>query len=255
MPKYKEIHLDELIREVLDEKMNDCPTPSLTASEAWNQIQKQMDGKRETAHPLRAYRKHMLIAASLLFILIFAATPQSSGAFNQLTDIFHTVQGNVVYLFGKSDGGSKEGEPGEGEGFEVIEGSEIVSKQMSLEEAKNAAHFPILTPKNLSNEFKLEEVTVMDGYEQKVEAIYLNYVGPDKGFILTEMPLEHQFGFGSAMDKDDVTIEEIHIKGQKGSLVIYKNGDAQLIWMTQSHYFSIEGNLSKDEIIAIAKSI
>ncbi|MCR2823744.1 DUF4367 domain-containing protein [Lederbergia panacisoli] len=254
MPKYKEIHLDELIREVLDEKMDDFPAPSLTAAEAWSQIQKQMNEKKVTTHPLRAYRKYFLIAASILIILIFATAPQSSIAFNQLTDIFYTVQGNVVHLFGKSEGGSMKGEPAEG-GFEVIEDSEIISKQMSLEEAKNAAHFPILTPKSLSEEFQLVEVTVMDGYEQKVEAVYLNYVGDDKGFILTEMPIEYQFGFGATMDNDDVTIEEIQIKGQKGSLVIYKNGDAQLIWMTQSHYFSIEGNLSKEEIITIAKSI
>ncbi|MCJ8009664.1 DUF4367 domain-containing protein [Lederbergia wuyishanensis] len=254
MPKYKELHLDNIIREALSEKMNECPPPLLEASEAWNQLQRRRDGKRKTSPLIRTFRKPLLISASLLFILLFATAPKSGIAFNQFTDIFHTIQGNVVYLFGKSEGES-DGPGLDGGTFEVIDETEIVSKQMSLEEAKKAAHFPILTPKNLMNEFQLEEVTVMDGYEEQVEAVYLSYVGKDRGFMVTEMPIENPIGFGASMDKDDVTIEQVEIKGQKGSLVIFKNGTAQLIWMTQSHYLSIEGKLTKEEILIIAKSI
>ncbi|MBS4197941.1 DUF4367 domain-containing protein [Lederbergia citri] len=254
MPEYKQYHLDEIIREALNEKINSCPPPLLEASEAWKQIETRMSGKREKTLPLRILRNPFLIAAAVLLFFIFATTPKSGIAFNQFTDIFHTIQGNVVHLLGKSGG------PGEESGiidgtFEVIEDSEIISKQMSLEEAKNAAHFPILIPKNLIEEFQLEDVTVMDGYEDKVEAVYLNYVGKDRGFMVTEMPLETQMAFGATMDVDDVSIEEVQIKGQKANLIIYKNGHAQLVWMTQSHYFSIEGKLTKEEILTIANSI
>ncbi|MBS4201621.1 DUF4367 domain-containing protein [Bacillus sp. FJAT-49732] len=253
MPKYKEIHLDDIIREALNEKMNESP-PLLEASEAWNQIQSRMDGNKRTPRLVRTFRKPLLIAASVLFIILFAVAPKSGIAFNQFTNIFHSIQGNVVHLFGKSEGGSGESDIGPG-AFEVIEGSEILSKQMSLEDAKKAAQFPILTPKNLMDEFHLEEVTVVDSYEDKVDAVYINYVGNGRGFMLTEIPIENQFGFGVSLDKDDVMVEEVEIIGHKGSLVIFKNGNAQLIWMTQSHYLSIEGKLTKEEILTIAKSI
>src|SRR5690606_29166559 len=126
MPEHRQFHLDEIIREALHEKVNSGPPPLLEASEAWKQIETRMSEKRKKTLPLRILRNPLLIAAAVLFIFIFATTPKSGIAFNQFTDIFHTIQGNVVHLLGKS------GDPGEGSGesdgtFEVIEDSEIIS--------------------------------------------------------------------------------------------------------------------------------
>ncbi|MFK4997553.1 DUF4367 domain-containing protein [Bacillus sp. N9] len=115
--------------------------------------------------------------------------------------------------------------------------------------------FPIRIPKYVPDGFQLEQATVLRKEGEKGKEIYVNYISNDRGFIITELAVEDQFGFGAALDADDVSVEELFIHGQIANLITYKNDHRQLIWMTQTHYFSIEGALTKEEMMEIAQSM
>jgi len=259
MPKDKK--LDEFIREAFHEKLQQTPPP-LSALEAWERIQKRRHKEKVDLKKRDFSRKTWAVAASI--ILALAATmmiwsPQSGSAFTRWTDLFHNVQGSVIQIFGKvGEGNEAKNAPPSDELFQVIEGSEQIPEHMSLSEAQEVTSFPIQIPKVVPNDFQLKNVTVMrmQSGEEKSTDITLNYSGLQRGgFTIKEMATGEQFGFGSVVDRDDTKVETVQIHDQKGTLLLFKNGQSKLIWITPSHFYSIDGDLTREEIIEIARSM
>lgn len=250
-------NLDKLIEETVREQIINSSPPPVAVTDAWEQVKQRLDASRNHSKLDISWQKKMVYAASVLlvFIGLTALLSQQSFAFTRLTDIFLKIEDAMVQLVTRSgDVRNKPGAPSNDE-FTIVEGSEVVTKQMSLEEASQNTAFTIVIPRTLPAGFTLKNVTVLKEGTEKSKEIFLNYEGNSKGFIVNEKLAGAQMGTGTIVDREDTTIEQVSINGQKGSLLTFKNGTTNLIWITNSYYYSIEGKLSKEEIIAIAKSM
>ncbi|RKD22997.1 hypothetical protein BEP19_12255 [Ammoniphilus oxalaticus] len=245
--------LERVISEILQEKINQFPSPPLSTQDSWEQFQ----NRQERSKSPRFHPKARIFAASVLFIIssLIFFSPQSGSAFQRLTEMFHTIQGTAAQLFVKV-GDRIEGKdaPGSGE-ISIVEGYEVTSENMSLDEARQETAFEIILPDVIPVSAVLQEVLVIKSSEEKSNEIYLIYEGEQTTFTINEKRIEEQFGMGISVDREDTKIEELTINGRQASLLLYKNGVNQLFWTTPEFYYSIEGKLSKEEIIGIAKSM
>ncbi|WP_203247409.1 DUF4367 domain-containing protein [Sporosarcina beigongshangi] len=252
MAESKQQNLDQLIREVLDEKMEEFPPPRLSTSEAW----RKMEDEHQVAYGMpkknRFPKKTILAVASIFLVLIVAAYPREGGAYSRWSEIYHKVQGSVVQVFGGS--GEYTDTENSDSGMFVIEDSEPIFGEMSLEEAQKVTSFAINIPE-VPTEFQLEKVIVMREGDQMSNEVYLNYVSDDREFVVAEKKLGGQYAFGGVADSEDTVVEEILIHGQTANMLSFKDGIRRLTWLTQSNYFYIEGILTKEEVVKIAESM
>ncbi len=252
MTETKQQNLDRLIREAMEEEIMECPTPRLSATEAWQKMEKKQKEERNPSKKNGFPKKAFLVVAMLFIVLILASYPQKGTAFSRWSELFHKVQGSVVQVFG----GSSESldDQSIASDFHVMDDSGPITEQMDLEEAQKVTNFTINIP-IVPSGFQLEQVVVMREKNQKSNEIYLNYVGNEREFIVSEKTLGDSYAFGAAVDNDDTEVEDILINGQQAMLTSFKNGVYTLTWMDQIYYFHIEGQLTKAEIIQIAKSM
>jgi hypothetical protein len=252
MSESKQQNLDQLIREVLDEKMTEYPPPRLSAAEAWRKM--ESGHQKASRSPKRNHfsKKVIVSVASIFMVLVVVAYPQEGGAYNRWSEIFHKVQGSIVQVFGGS-GESTDNEGGAA-GIYVIGDSEPITGQMDLEEARKVTSFTISIP-TVPEGFQLEKVMVTREGNKMSNEVYLNYGNGDRKFIVAEKKLGGQYAFGGAADSEDTIVEEVFINGQKAKILLFKDGVRRVTWLTQSNHFYIEGRLTKEEVIGIAGSM
>lgn len=252
MSESKQQNLDRLIREAMEERMTEFPPPRLSGAEAWRKMENKRQETARSSKKNRFPKRAILAVASIVMVFVVAAYPQEGGAYNRWSGIFHKMQGSVVQVFGGS-GESTDNEDSTS-GIYVIEDSESIVGQMDLEEAQKVTNFTINIP-TVPSGFQLEKVIVTREGDQMSNEVHLNYVSGDREFIVAEKKLGEQYAFGGAADSDDTIVEEILINGQTANMLSFKDGVRRLTWMTQTYYFYIEGKLTREEIIGIAKSM
>lgn len=255
MGKTQMPNFDNLIQETIREKIsNNSPSP-LPVSDAWQQLNQRLH-ERNVKSTIPLQRK-FIYAASIVsvFVLLTVFLPHKSFAFTRLTEIFQKIEGVMVQLFTRSGDVQNNADAPTPDEFSIVEGSEIVTQKMNLDQAQKLTSFNISVPKVLPSEFSLKYVTVLKKGTERSREIFLNFEGNDRGFIINEKLVGGQLGSGTVVDREDTQVEQISLNGQEASLLSFKNGTTQLIWVTQTNYFSIEGKLTKQEIIQISKSM
>lgn len=251
-------HLEQLMKAAVTESIKNSPPPPLSSDEAWEKFKRKQHENHIKSNKTSMFKNKFIYAASLLlaFGSMMAFSAQNGSAFGRLSDIFQMTQGNVVQLFGKvGDEPKKDKNAPTSDQFSIVEGSEIIAKQVSLEEANQETAFTITIPKQIPKEFTLKNVTVSKTVGEKSKDIYLHYKSEKRAFTMNQKLTGEQFGFGMTVDRDDTKVEQITIQGQRGSLLQFKNGTLKLIWVSQRYYYSIQGKLTKDEAIRIAESM
>lgn len=249
--------LDELIRQAFYESMKKTPPPPRSAQDVWKKIQKEVAGENEKSK-WNVLKYRVWITATSIFLLIgglLLFSPQHGSA-GKLTQFFYKIQGSVAHIFidiGDSSGRSDA--PSYDDVFTVVEGSEVTSYQMSLTEAQENTDFIIILPKYVPSGYVLKETTVLKNELGKAQEVYLHYERNGEEFTINEKKVGEVFGTGMVVDYEDTKVEQVMIKGQKATFLQYKNGVSQLIWTIPHFYLSIEGNLTKEELIRIAKSM
>ena len=253
--------LDQLIKEAIHEGMEQTPTPMYISEEAWG----KMDGARKK-HPARyprSLKKVWMYAASILVILASATLFSTTQGFASptLTQFFQKVQGKMVHLFVKVGEDTGFSDPPQGSGMNseagpVVVESEVVSLQMDLQEAQRETTFPILVPTYIPKAYHFENVTVMKGEQELSREIYLHYEGDDGGFLIDQQVAGEAFGMGMVSDMEDTQVENIIVNGQQAKLLTFQDNFVELFWVKEDQmYYSISGNLPKQEIIKIAESM
>lgn len=257
--KINDDHLERLIKKALKEELDSAPPPPLSIEEAWKELNKKRTNNKEI-NPKKTLisKKSLLYVASLLFIFaaLFSFSPLKGSAFSSFTEILQKVQGTVTQLFVKV-GNSPEGDDGAptSEELTIVEGSDITSKSMSLEEAQKVTAFPITLPKQVPEKYSFENVIVSKRENELSKDIYINYENDKHKFTINKKLVGDSFGSGITADSDDTKVEQVEINGEKGSLLQYKNGIVKLIWVTQQYYYSISGQLTIEEVIKVAESM
>lgn len=252
--------IDQWIKDAIREEIRNSPPPPLTTEKAWEQLNERLNENnhyKNTKEKWLFYKSKLFYAACLLAVMIFVLSkPDNGAAFAKLTEMFNKVQGSIVQLFINVGNPPEQDENAPtSEELVVIEGSEIISEKMSLEEAQKLMAFTIKIPENIPDGFALDSVTVTKRKNQLSKEIYLNYQGNQRLFLIHEKMIDDSFGASVMADQEDTKIEEVNIYGQQASLLTYKNGTLELIWATPNYYLSIFGKLSREEIFNIAKSI
>lgn len=258
MKHLKDEHIDEFIQEALHHEIENIPSPPISADDAWMKLRSKLNEQRPTPNH-SIFRKKIIYSVAILFIVsLIVFSPQGSEAYSKVIEIFQKVQGNVIQLFGKvgdNDPTNGDAPSSESDDIMIINESEILTIQLDLEGARQATDFMINIPKVVPEGFFLKDVTVFKRADEQSKDIILNYEGKGRSFNVIQKPVEDSLSFGVTANNDEVQVESIEINGNPANLLQHDNGFLELIWVTGSHYYSISGVISQDEIIEIAKSI
>lgn len=126
-------------------------------------------------------------------------------------------------------------------------------------EAQKKVHFKLFMPEHIPKDFKLSRVDVLNKYEKK-ETITFLYINSnnDKKDCFEIMQRSYSNGTNVTMNiqKDENTkIENLTIDGIEYTLISYEKNLNGLVWDTGNIGCEISGNISRDDIIRIAKSM
>lgn len=252
----KSNELDILIKKAIQNEMKSSPPP-MPANRAWEQLESRLNGQQSSYNRTPFYKNKFIYAVAIIFIsLIVFISPQTSGAYSKFIEVFQRVQENVTQLFIKVEDNNSSGSNVSPEDeMYIVEEPEMVSLELSIEEAQQETAFFIKQPKFVPEGYVLKNVTILKGEIGQSNDVYLNYEGEEGSFEINQKLLEESFSGGVTINNDDAQIDTIDLQGQSANLLHYENGFLELIWVTDSHYNSISGMLSKDEIVKIAKSL
>ncbi|MFT0139772.1 DUF4367 domain-containing protein [Alcanivoracaceae bacterium MT1] len=254
MNEYNNNKKEDFIKQLVNEKFSSSQNPMIPPDKAWKRIESELKGKKDRFTP--AHKKIIAIATIIFLVTTsYFLFPKNSVAFSKLTDVFHSVQGTFVQVFMKiDDGNTEEINVTSNEDFKVIDDSEITMEDMALEDAKRISSFPIRMPSYIPDKYSLKDVTVLRKKEL-TNSIFLNYEAPNKIFKIHQMQVNTQLGAGGIHSNENA-IEKVKINNiYDGTLIIQSNGTSKLVWVTQDMFISIEGELTKEEILTIASSL
>ncbi len=245
---------DEIIQEALSEEMNEIE-PMLSSSQAWERYKSTQTKKRTARMSFLIHKKVWLPITCLVIILaVLTINPYTGNAFSKMFSFFNYMQGNVVHLFATTSEKDDYIEPALDE-FSLLESTEVQLESKNLHDAQQEVFFPILFPKWLPQGYELEEIIVHKTDNEKGHEVQFIYQKDGKLLTIRQVDTGASFGIGATLDSGDATIEEVFIKHNQGNLLVFKNNYTELLWLTQDQYISIEGYLSKDEIMQIAESM
>ncbi len=254
---------DRMLTEALKEELKNTPPPMLSASEAWEKLSNKQnkDKKRYQSKDHIIFRRKWFYTAcaAILFLTILFTSPQGSVAYSKITEIFQTINDNVVGLFIKvsDDEGDRTDQPNSDESLMIddIETEKPDYKHMSFEEAQKNTTFDIKEPTFIPDDIESVDITVVQFENEINEMVTIHYEGAYRSFTIEQGLIGDSFSMGNVFHQEEVEIETIDINGHKASMVKLKHGYTKLIWTTQSHYYSIDGELTEEEVIEIAESI
>lgn len=241
--KDKKTNLDKMFQDVLSEHMNHCPFPPLTAQDAWEQLREPQRYKLLPSLSGSVNPKRM--RAVLFLVLVIA------------------ILWPAVSLWSSIDGSTEKASsapPAEEilpDQYDVVsESSTGASESMgSLLQAQEVVDFAILIPKNVPSGLQLSQVKVMRDAQKRSKEVYLIFQGEQRGFVVSEMAVNQQVELGTVVNRSGTDVLDLYIKDRKAQLFLNQNGISKLVWKTDQLYISVEGRLTKEEILAIAESI
>lgn len=252
----KDKEVDLLIKRVIQSEMENS-SPPISTDKAWEQLNMKLNNRQSRFKQSRFYKNKLFYAIAIIFIsLVIILSPQTSSAYNTIVEVFQKVQENVTQLFIKVEDKSPANENAPiTDDMYIIDEDELISLELDLEEAQKETVFSITQPKFVPEEYTLKDVTVYKSENEKSDDIILHYEGNEGSFNIEQKVFGESFSAGLTIDNNDTQIESVDIHEHSGSLLQYKNGFLELIWVTESYYYSISGALSKDQVIKIAKSM
>ena len=246
---------DLLIKKAIRNEMENSPPP-LPTDEAWKQLEAKLKDQQPSSSHSPFLKSKLFYAVAIIFIsLIILLSPQSSSAYSTFVEVFQKVQENVTQLFIKVEGDSPSGDKLPSTDDIYIIDDEMISRELSLEDAQEGTAFIIKQPKIVPEGYTLKNVTIFKSDNEKSDDITLNYEGSEGYFNMNQKLFGESFSAGITVDNEDAQIDSIDIHGRSANLLQYKDDFLELIWVTEDHYYSISGTLSKEEIVEIAKSM
>lgn len=257
----KDNQFDHILKETIKEDYENIPAPLKSKTDTWSDIQKELMMNEQPKGLFGKGVKKATLAASCVLILLMTVFSQSesSTAFGWLSRLFFNIdennQANISGSLGTPmDQNAPPPPPSPSEDFQVIE-IETTEKIMSLSEAQEITDFEILVPKKVPTQFGPPSVKVFYANDQVDDKVELQYYHNEESFTIKEYYVRHQMGYGYGADLDDTKVQEIMIHGQKGVLFSYKDGDKRLVWDYLDYHLELNGRLSEEQVIEIARSM
>lgn len=257
--KRREYFTDRTLTDAVQEDWEAAPAPPVSSSEAWERIARELqtvNAKKASRRVFWKGRGMKTAAAALLALAILAAfAPSQNGhAFGWITKYFAKVQGSVTNLVVSRDDASGSSPPGPPQ-IQVEQTYGPDEQQLSLAEAEEISDFPILLPNYVPEGYELSHVNVQTQGGQGNSELELVYKDDSSTIRLTEMVIRNQYGGTFSFDNEETEMKDIHIRGEKGTLLKFKDGSSMLIWSLGDYHLTLNSRLPESEAVRIAESV
>ncbi|MFB1050246.1 DUF4367 domain-containing protein [Paraliobacillus sp. JSM ZJ581] len=251
---------DQMFYHVVKEAYDEAPNIAPMKEYIWKQVQSEIK-EQPKQKSFFLYNKKILSIASLFLILVigsFFMQLKDGEAFGWFSNYFVENQGDRTEIRNQiSDKPIEElpKAPPYGKSLQSKELHPIV-KDMSLEEAVKEASFKIVTPRKIPDGYQLDRVTRKTFEGTPLEDVFLHYGGKGNHFVIKQSKVNEEFYSSSITVNNDIAqVKTIDLDGIEATLISYDDGTTTLLWMRMRTEVSITGNLKKDELITMAKSL
>lgn len=244
---------DSFFKELVCERINEMPCPP--KEDVWEHIKTRlMEERRKERRRYLLKRLRPVLAACILiaFLITIYIIPGSNAmAFtNKIIKSIMVIKEDTIKIYEKVVNGGDTA-------TDYLFGRDIDDPRIG--EMQKKVHFRVFIPEYIPKDFKLDSVDVLSKYEERetVTFLYLK-TGSDKKecFEITQRSYPNEADITYNIKKDDNTkIEQLSIEGIEYTLVSYEKNLNGLLWNSGNIGCEINGNIGKDDILQIAKSM
>lgn len=129
-------------------------------------------------------------------------------------------------------------------------GDVVTTEFKTIEDAKEYLEVKVLEPAFLPKGFKLRGITGVSNENDKIRNLWMEYASKDKNFVISVEKNRVWDSFEGYRDVD--------INGATGHMMSYKDSSiesTELRWLAGKDLYTIEGAISEDTALKIAKSL
>lgn len=224
-----------------DRILNNITVTSELKEKTLKQFQEKRKGKTS---------RRLIPAACLAAALILVIAPGSP------LSIFHKVQSNIPNPGETANILMADPNKPNTEASTLPAGTEVSPAPSgnsmlldNLDEAKKYLDGAVLIPSNIPEGFELHSIQAVSSENGTVENIYLLYTLKDRDFVIS-MEKGKEW-------KDFSEYKDVDINSSTGHIKSYNPGQeiSELRWFAGDVLYTVEGSLSEEEAIRIAKSL
>lgn len=241
---------DSLIKEIVHKQIDSIVPPS--KEEVWEQIKQKLSDERRKKQYRRL--KSILIACTVIVVLtvtfVYFYTPVMAFTGRIIKSIEEVTENSfIVRKIVSFNPDSQEN---------AITNDKYDDPR--IDEAKRNISFEILLPKYVPEDYELYSVNVFnkDKEREKVTLLYINIKDENKkeSFEIEEQsyPDDSESEMKYVMDPD-TKVEYLEINEVKCTLLSYDKMHNILFWDNNNISYKIDGNISKDDIVKIVKTM
>lgn len=244
---------DSLMKELVKERIYEMPRPP--KEELWEQIITQLRQECKKERRLRMLKRLRPVFTAclvIIFLTILYINPNNHvAAFtNNIIKSIVVITEDTIKIYKKVDSTAAEN-------TNYLFGRDIDDPRIGG--AQKKVHFRLFIPEHIPKDFKLSIVDVLNKYDKKetVTFLYINS-DSDKEYFFEIMQRSYSNGTNVTMNiqKDENTkTENLTVDGIEYTLISYEKNLNGLLWDIGNIGCEISGNISKDDIIKIAKSM
>ncbi|MBC7076669.1 MAG: DUF4367 domain-containing protein, partial [Syntrophomonadaceae bacterium] len=127
----------------------------------------------------------------------------------------------------------------------------------SLDKAQQLLGYNIVLPKFLPEGYELAGIFVRQENDSMSPVdLHYNDNHGEESLIINENPIVNATAFSYNFRNNDAETRTVNINSSEATLIYFEaTGIRKIIWQTTQMYYVIEGSLTEEEIIKIAKSI
>lgn len=245
---------DSFIKELVTERIEETPRPK--KEEVWGQIitRVRMERKKERRKIfLKRLRPSFVACAFITLLTVLFVNFQSPvmALTNRIIKSIMVITGDTIKIYKKVDPSANDKTP------DYLFGRDIDDPRVG--EAQKQVNFRLFIPEYIPKDFKLDKVDVLNKFEKKetVTFLYVNANSDKKdSFEIKQRSFPNGANVALNIKKDDNTkIENITIDGIEYTQVNYGEYHYGLLWDIGEVGCEINGKITKEEIIEIAKSM
>ena len=240
-------NIDSLIKDIFEEEFDNIQYPQ--ADEMWGQIRLKLKKERRKMllKRLRPAFAACILISVISVLFIYFQTPVMAFT-NKIIKSVEEFADNTLKIHRRDVAQDEKG------GVDI----RLNIDDPRIGEAQKDIHFNLLIPGYIPKDFKLSNVDVLNKNKEK-EVVTLQYIKNENKRESFEITQE-SFPSGvndtiNILDDEGVNVEHIKINGIEYTLINYDSMLNKLIWINSHLGYKIDGRVSKDDIIKIAKSM
>lgn len=244
---------DSFIKELVEERIYEMPRPP--KEEVWGQLIAQLRQERRKERKMKILKQLRPVFTAcmvIVFLIVLYISPNTHvAAFtNKIIKSIVEITQDTFKIHKKVDFAA------DGKA-DYLFGRDIEDPRIG--EAQKKVHFRLFIPEYIPKEFKLNSVDVLNTNEKKETVTFL-YIDSDSNQKDCFEIIQRSYSDGASVTmnigKDENTkIENLDIDGVEYTLVGYEKNLNGLLWDNGNIGCEIRGNISRDDIIEIAKSM